>query len=100
MHCLEDFRKYFFEIILTEMFSKFNLLKISRYMVYYYYRIYYEDVITGDKCDIKTITLLAITTYVCICNVCVLQEMKIMRYHQTNMLKLDFLLDRLEFHLM
>ena len=30
MHCLEDFRKYFFEIILTEMFSKISCYTVHR----------------------------------------------------------------------
>ena len=29
MHCLEDFRKYFFEIILTDVFENFPLYGIT-----------------------------------------------------------------------
>ena len=33
MHCFEDLRKYFFEIILTEMFLKIQTFEISCYRV-------------------------------------------------------------------
>ena len=50
MHCLEDFQKYFFEIILTEMFSKIPFENFPLYgsyamfikdMVFVYIAIYY-----------------------------------------------------------
>ena len=55
MHCLEDFQKYFFEIILTEIFSKINLSKISRYAVLY---IYSHD-------NAKTLTKYSLRIYNC-----------------------------------
>ena len=37
MHCLEDFRKYFFEIILTDVFENFLLYDIATYIYIYIY---------------------------------------------------------------
>ena len=43
--CFMNFQKYFFKIIFTSSFWKFNLSKISRYTVYIYIYIWWDDTV-------------------------------------------------------